>query len=90
MCVLSSLSGYAVREDDVSAEMVWLSVFWHYAFVAGLLLGTLPPVIISTIITWVDLEGYRQSAIGRSLKVNMTPLAVTLRILGTIVSHTGA
>jgi len=76
---------------DVSAEIVSLYLFWHHVFIAGLLLGLLPPVIVSTIIiTWVDLERYKQSAVGRYLKVHMTPLAVTLRILGTIVSHAGA
>ena len=41
-------------------------------------------------IKWANLEKYKQSALGRYLKVNMTPFAVTLRILGTIVSHLGA
>ena len=39
---------------------------------------------------WANLEKYKQSALGRYIKVNMTPLAVTLRILGTIISHIGA
>jgi hypothetical protein len=76
---------------DISAEIASLYLFWQHKLVAGLVLGILPSVIVSAImIKWADLEKYKQSAVGRYLKVNMTPFAVTLRILGTIISHIGA
>ena len=76
---------------DISAEIISLSLFRRHKLVAGLVLGIIPSVIVSAImIKWVNLEKYKQSASGRYLKVNMTPFAVTLRVLGTVVSHIGA
>ena len=76
---------------DSSAEIISLYLFWQHELAAGLVLGIIPSVIVSGImIKWANLEKYKQSALGRYLKVNMTPFAVTLRILGTIVSHLGA
>jgi hypothetical protein len=37
-----------------------------------------------------NLEAYRQSALGRYIREYMTPSAVALRILGTIITHVGA
>jgi hypothetical protein len=76
---------------DISAEIISLYLFWRHELVAGLVLGIIPSIIVSVImIKWANLEKYKQSTVGRYIKVNMTPLAVTLRILGTIVSHAGA
>ncbi len=76
---------------DISAEIISLYLFWRHKLVAGLVLGIIPSVIVSVImIKWVNLEKYKQSAVGRYLTINMTPFAVTLRILGTIISHIGA
>lgn len=76
---------------DISAEIISLYLFWRHELVAGLVLGIIPSVIVSVImLKWGDLEKYKQSAVGRYVKLNMTPFAVTLRVLGTIVSHFGA
>ncbi len=76
---------------DISAEIISLYLFWRHKLWAGLFVGVIPSIIVSAImIKWVDLEKYKQSAFGRYIKVNMTPFAITLRILGTIISHIGA
>jgi hypothetical protein len=76
---------------DISAEVISLSLFWKRKLLAGLLVLLLPPIIASILIVrWVDLEAYKQSSIGRYLRTYMTPFAVTVRLLGTIVTHSGA
>lgn len=76
---------------DISAEIISLYLFWRHKLAAGLVFGVIPSVIVSAImIKWTNLEKYKQSDVGHYIKVNMTPFAVTLRILGTIVSHIGA
>ena len=76
---------------DISAEVLSLYLFWKRKLSAGLIVLLVPPVIVSTlIIKWVDLEAYKQSAFGRYIRTYMTPLAVTVRLLGTVVTHLGA
>jgi len=76
---------------DISAEIISLYLFRRHKLAAGLIVGLVPPVVVSSImLKWTNLEKYKQSAAGRYIKSNMTPLAVALRILGTIVSHLGA
>jgi hypothetical protein len=58
---------------------------------AGVLVLLVPPIIATTLIVrWVDLEPYKQSAFGRYLRTYMTPFAVMVRLLGTVVTHLGA
>jgi hypothetical protein len=76
---------------DSSAEVLSLYLFWKRKLLAGLIVLLVPPVIVSTlVVTWVDLEAYKQSAFGRYIRTYMTPLAVTVRLLGTVVTHLGA
>ena len=76
---------------DISAEVVSLSLFWRRKLLAGVLVLLVPPIIASTLIVrWVDLETYKQSAFGRYLRRCMTPSAVMVRLLGTVVTHLGA
>jgi len=68
-----------------------LYLFWKRKLLAGLVVLVVPPIIVSTlIITWVDLEPYKQSALGRYVRAYMTPSAVMVRLLGTVVTHIGA
>ena len=71
--------------------MLSLYLFWKRKLLAGLVVLLVPPIIVSTlIITWVDLEPYKQSALGRYVRAYMTPSAVMVRLLGTVVTHIGA
>jgi hypothetical protein len=60
---------------DSSAEVLSLYLFWKRKLLAGLIVLLVTPVILSTlIITWVDLEAYKQSAFGRYIRASyMTP-----------------
>jgi len=76
---------------DISVEVISLYLFWKRKFFAGLIVMFLPPILASLLIMrWVDLESYKQSAFGGYLRTYMTSFAVTLRVLGTIVTHVGA
>jgi len=76
---------------DISAEVLSLYLFWKRKLLAGFVVLLVPPIIVSTlIITWVDLEPYKQSALGRYVRAYMTPSAVMVRLLGTVVTHIGA
>jgi hypothetical protein len=76
---------------DSCAEIASLYLFWQHMLVVGLVVGLLPPIIVSALlITWAKLDAYKQSAVGRYLKDNMTTFAVILRILGTVISHLAA
>src|SRR5215467_9809977 len=76
---------------DSSAEVLSLYLFWKRKLLAGVLVLLVPPIIVSTlIISWVDLEAYKQSALGRDLHRYMTPSTVLVRLLGTVVTHLGA
>jgi hypothetical protein len=76
---------------DISAEIVSLYLFWKHKLLAGLFVFLVPPVIASLLIMrLVDLETYKQSAFGRYIRSYMTPPAVVLRMLGTVITHIGA
>lgn len=76
---------------DISAEIVSLYLFWRHRLWAGMLVLFVPPVIVSTLIMRLaNLEPYRQSALGRYIREYMTPSAVAIRILGTVITHVGA
>ena len=76
---------------DISAEVVSLYLFWKRKLLSGLLVLLVPPIIASALIVrWVELEAYKQSAFGRYLRRYMTPFVVTVRLLGTVVTHLGA
>ncbi len=76
---------------DISAEVISLYLFWKRKLFAGLGVLFLPPILASLLITrLVNLEPYKQSAFGNYLRTYMTPSAVTVRVLGTVVTHVGA
>jgi ABC-type iron transport system FetAB permease component len=76
---------------DISVEFVSLYLFWQRRLLAGVLVALVPPVIASMLIMrMAHLEAYKQSALGRYIRVYMTPSAVAIRILGTVITHTGA
>ena len=76
---------------DISAEVVSDYLFWRRRPVAGFVAGLVPPVIASALVmALVDLEPYKRSALGRYVGVYMTPPTVAARVLGTVITHTGA
>ena len=76
---------------DISAEIISLYLFWKHKLLVGMLVILVPPVIASTLIMRLaNLETYKQSAVGRYIRDYMTPFAVTIRILGTVITHVGA
>ena len=76
---------------DISAEFISLYLFWKHKFLAGLAIGIIPSIITSVLLLkWANLEKYKQSAFGRYINLHMTPFAVAICILGTILSHIGA
>ena len=76
---------------DISVEIVSLYLFWKHKLLAGMLVIVGPPVIASTLIMRLaNLETYKQSALGRYICDYMTPFAVAMRILGTVITHVGA
>lgn len=76
---------------DISAEIVSLYLFWKHRMLAGMLVFLVPPVIASILIMQLaNLEAYRKSMQGRYIRAYMTPSAVALRVLGTIITHVGA
>ena len=76
---------------DISAEFISLYLFWGRKLNAGLAVCLIPSVIVSALIMkFANLEKCKQSSFGKYMHTYMTPAAVILRILGTIVSHIGA
>jgi len=76
---------------DISAEIVSLYLFWKHKLLAGMLALLVPPVIASALIMRLaNLEIYKQSALGRYIRDYMTPSAVAIRVLGTVITHVGA
>ncbi len=76
---------------DISAEILSLYLFWQRKLVVGLIVGVVPPMIVSFLLMrFANLEPYKQSSAGRYISVAMTPSAIMMRILGTIITHLGA
>jgi hypothetical protein len=76
---------------DSSAEVVSLYLFWNRKLRTGVFVLLVPLMIASMLIVrWVELEAYKQSASGRYLRTYMTPFAVMVRLLGTVMTHLGA
>jgi hypothetical protein len=76
---------------DISAEILSLYLFWKHKLLTGMLVLLVPPMIASALIMRLaNLETYRQSALGNYIRDYMTPFAVAVRILGTVITHVGA
>jgi hypothetical protein len=76
---------------DISAEIVSLYLFWKHKLLAGMLVFLVPPIIASALVMRLaNLETYKQSAFGRYIHDYMTPSAVAIRVLGTVITHVGA
>src|SRR5205823_13085398 len=65
--------------------------FWRHDLYAGLLIGLLPPVLVSAVlINEVDLERYRRGWMGAYLRRFMPPWVQAVRLFGVAVAFYAA
>jgi hypothetical protein len=70
---------------DFSSAIIAIDLFWQHALVSGLVIGFLPPILVSfAIIEEVDLDRYRRSGMGAYLRRYMTPTVQALRLFGAL------
>ena len=76
---------------DFSSAIIAIDLLWQHALVSGLIIGLLPPMLVSfAIIQEVDLERYRRSGMGAYLRRYMTPTVQALRLFGVAVAFYAA
>jgi hypothetical protein len=76
---------------DIVAQAVATVLFWEHHLALGLAVMLAPPIIASAIlVNTLDLDGIRDSAVGRYLKRSMTRPMEALRLAGTIPMVLGA
>ena len=72
---------------DFSSAIIAIDLLWQHALVSGLIIGLLPPMLVSfAIIQEVDLERYRRSGMGAYLRRYMTPTVQALRLFGALIA----
>jgi len=77
---------------DIGVTFPFLYFLWQHQIVPALVVGFVPPAVVSAaMIRWTpDLEGIRQSAVGRYLKTYMTPAVEAIRLLTLVPMAFGA
>jgi hypothetical protein len=76
---------------DIIAAIVSLYFFWQDQLLLGLVVHIAPPIIASAlVISLVDLEPQRQSALGQYIKRSMSHTKEAIRLVGDIVMVFGA
>ena len=66
-------------------------LLWHHQLTAALLVGLVPPVVVSTLLLrWADLERYRASRFGRYVARYMTRATQLVRLAGLAFVWGGA
>ncbi len=76
---------------DISAGIASTWLLWEHEFLLGMLAAFLPAVGMSAVmLTWMDFERQRDSALGRYVAFHMTHVAVAVRFAGQIVMWIGA
>ncbi len=76
---------------DIVSAILALYFFWRHNFIAGIVVGFIPPIIASTVIMQsVDLEPYRRSALGQYIARYMTRTMEFVRFTGFVVAALGA
>ena len=76
---------------DVVVTIPAAYFFWKHDLIAAIVISLGPPLVISAVILLspVDLERYKRSALGRYLVAYMTRLVEAVRLLGFIIVATG-
>ena len=68
---------------DVASAVMALDLLWRHLLVPGLVVAVLPPVLVSaTLMSEVDLDRYRRSAMGAYVRRYMPPWVQALRLFG--------
>jgi hypothetical protein len=76
---------------DVSTALVATLLLWQHRLGAALLIGLLPPVVVSAaLLKWGELERLQQSAFGRYVAGFMTRRVEAVRIVGLLFLWGGA
>jgi len=76
---------------DFATALIAIDLFWRHDLYAGLLIGLLPPVLVSAVlINEVDLERYRRGWMGAYLRRFMPPWVQAVRLFGVAVAFYAA
>ena len=77
---------------DIGVTPVFLFFFWHHQIAPALLVGFVPPVVVSAaMMIWpADLEGLKNSSLGRYVSKHMTPTIEAVRFLTLVPMAWGA
>jgi hypothetical protein len=68
---------------DIATALVALDLFWRHALIPGLIVGLLPPVLVSAVLLReVDLSRYRASPMGAYVRRFMPPWLQAVRLFG--------
>jgi hypothetical protein len=66
---------------DVATALVAIDLFWRHALAPGLIVGILPPLLVSAVlVNEADLERYRSSPMGAYLRRFMPGWVQALRL----------
>ena len=76
---------------DSATAVVAIDLFWHHALAPGLIIGFLPPLLVSAVLLReADLERYRSSPMGAYLRRFMPPWVQAVRLFGIAVAFYAA
>jgi hypothetical protein len=76
---------------DIATALVAIDLFWRHELVPGLIIGLLPPLLVSAVLVReADLERYRSSLMGAYLRQFMPPWVQALRLFGVGVAFYAA
>jgi hypothetical protein len=76
---------------DSATAVVAIDLFWHHALAPGLIIGFLPPLLVSAVLLHeADLERYRSSPMGAYLRRFMPPWVQAVRLFGIAVAFYAA
>jgi hypothetical protein len=76
---------------DISTALIAIDLLWRHLLVPGLIVGTLPPVLVSVaLLNEADLERYRQSPMGAYLRRFMPPWIQAVRLFGAALAFYAA
>jgi hypothetical protein len=76
---------------DWATALVAIDLFWRHELAAGLIVGLLPPVLVSAVlVSEAELERYRSSPMGAYLRRFMPPWVQAVRLFGVGVAFYAA
>src|SRR3979490_2946002 len=76
---------------DIGAAFGSLCFLWRHQLVFALVVMLAPPLLVSLLLMrYVDLEPYRQSALGKYIARSMSHAMEAVRLAGMVVTALGA